>query len=166
MNRNYVIAAILASSLVATAGVALAHGKKGGMRGMGPMMLQFEDVDSNGDGKLTQEEMDSHAKARFDAADTDGNGKLSSEEMTAAARKRQEERRALMIARMVERMDADDDGELSFDEMPGQKTRAGRLFARMDSDGDGAISKAEMEAAREKFGERRRSRMGGLYGSE
>jgi len=166
MKRNYVIAGVVAVSLLAGAGAVLAHGKKGGMRGMGPMMFEFEEVDTNSDGKLSQAEIEAHAKARFAAADTDGNGKLSPAEMAAAAKQKEEDRRAKMIGRMVERMDANKDGELSFDEMPGQKSRAEHMFSRLDSDGDGAISKAEMDSAREKFEKRRGSGHHGKKWSE
>ena len=42
MKRSYVIAGVVTLSLVAAGGAALAHGKKGGMRDMGHMMLDFE----------------------------------------------------------------------------------------------------------------------------
>lgn len=170
MKRNYFIAGVVTVSLLAGAGAALAHDRQGGMRGMGPMMFDFEAADADGDGKVSQAEMAAHAKARFDAADSDGNGKLSAAEMAATAQKRQEERRARMMQKMIERMDADDDGELSFDEMPGQQTRAEQMFSRIDSDGDGAVSKAEMEAARAKGGDQRgkgrhdRHRMHDMHG--
>lgn len=165
MKRSTLIAGIAVMTLAAGAGVATAHGKKAGMDGMrGGPVLNFEEIDANGDGKLTQDEMKAHAKARFKAADTDGNGKLSADEMKAAAQKREEERRAQraerMASRMIERMDKDGDKELSFDEMPGQMTQADRMFARVDADGDGAISKDEMEKARERFGERQGMRDG------
>lgn len=164
MKRDYIIAGIVATSLVASAGMAAAQGKKpGGMRGMGPMMPEFSELDADGDGKVTQAEMEAHAKARFDAADTDGNGKLSAEEMAAAAKKREEERRAKRAAKMLERLDTNNDGEVSFDEMPGQQTRADRMFARVDADGDGNITEAEMQAAAEKFKERR-GKHGGKHG--
>ncbi|MDQ2092249.1 EF-hand domain-containing protein [Marimonas arenosa] len=167
MKRNVVIAGVAALGLVAGAGMVLAHGKKmggegmmGGMRG-GPVM-NFDEIDADKDGKITQAEMQAHAKARFDAADGDGDGKLSAEEMKAAAERRAAEWRAQraerMVARMLERLDADADGALSFDEMPGQKTHAARMFERADSDGDGAISKAEMDEARARFEEHRGKR--------
>lgn len=166
MKREYVIAGIVAASLVAGAGAAVADGMKHGRKGgMGPMMPDFSAVDTNGDGKLTQEEMQAHAKARFDAADTNGDGKLSVDELAAAAQKREEERRAKKAARMLERLDANNDGALSFDEMPGQQSRADRMFARMDADGDGAISKEEMDAAAAKFKERR-GKHGGKHGQK
>ena len=161
MKRNYMIAGVVTVSLLVGAGAAMAQGKQrgmggmGGMGDMGMMMFEFSDVDKNGDGKISQAEMEAHAKVRFDAADTDGNGKLSAAEMTVAAEKMRQERRVRKMAKMIERMDADKDGELSFEEMPGQKTRADRMFMRLDKDGDGAISQEEMEAARKNSGERR-----------
>ncbi len=155
MKRNYFITGVVAISLLTGAGAALAQDKQGGKRGMGPMMFEFSEVDTNGDGKLSKDEMAAHAKARFDAADTDGNGKLSAAEMAAAAKKKQEDRRAKMMTKMIERMDADKDGELSFDEMPGQQSRADKMFSRLDKDGDGAISEEELKAAKKMGGKHR-----------
>ncbi len=155
MKRNYFITGVVAISLLTGAGAALAQDKQGGKRGMGPMMFEFSEVDTNGDGKLSKDEMAAHAKARFDAVDTDGNGKLSAAEMAVAAKKKQEDRRAKMMTKMIERMDADKDGELSFDEMPGQQSRADKMFSRLDKDGDGAISEEELKAAKKKGGKHR-----------
>ncbi|UYV36261.1 EF-hand domain-containing protein [Rhodobacteraceae bacterium D3-12] len=155
MKREYVIAGIVAASIVAGAGMATAQGKQGHGRGMGPMMPEFSELDANGDGNLTQAEMEAHAKAKFDAADTDGNGKLSAEELLEAGKKRKEERRAKRAEKMLKRLDTNNDGEVSFDEMPGQQTQADRMFSRIDADGDGNITEAEMQDAAKKFKERR-----------
>lgn len=154
MKRNYVIAGIVAASLVAGAGVATAQGKKAHGR-MGPMMPAFSELDANGDGNVTKAEMEAHAKARFDAADTDGNGKLSAAEMVEASKKRDDDRRAKRAEKMLKRLDANKDGEVSFDEMPGQQSRADRMFSRLDADGDGNITEAEMKDAADKFKDRR-----------
>ena len=145
MKRNFLIAGVAAASLIATAGMATAFGNKGDHRG-GPrgMMQYFEEIDSNADGKVTRDEIQAHFKARFDQADSNGDGKLSPEEMQAAAEARRAERMAKRSARMLEKFDADKDGALSFEEMPGQANRADMMFDRADADGDGAISKDEM----------------------
>ena len=157
MKRTYLITGLTLLSLAAGSGVALAHGMKGERGGMGGMgggmpMIQFEEADADGDGKVTREEAAAHARAKFDAADTDGNGRLSDAEIRAAVEKRAEEARQRrferMATRMIERMDSDGDGEVSFDEMPGQRSMQDRMFDRLDSDGDGAVSDAEMRAAR------------------
>ena len=153
MKRNTLIAGVAAASLIATAGVAMAFGNKGGERmgGKGPLQ-HFEEIDTNADGKVTMEELQAHRKARFEAADTNGDGKLSAEEMTAAAQARKAERMAKRSARMIEKFDANDDGALSLDEMPGQGDRMGKMFERVDADGDGAITKEEMAKMRGKHG--------------
>lgn len=170
--RTYVIAGLTALGLAAGSGAALAHSKMGNMGGMqgmrGGPVFDFAAVDADGDGKLTRAEMMAHAKARFDAADTDGNGKLSAGEIKAQAAARSEEMREMrserMASRMIERMDADDDGEISFDEMPGQQSRAGMMFGQLDNDGDGAISSEEFAAAREMDDGMRGGRHGGFMG--
>ena len=104
----------------------------------------FEELDADGDGRITQEEMATHMQARFKGADTDGNGSLSRDELLTRMKERQAERGEKYIDHMMERHDANDDGELSLEEM---RDRGGnRMFARFDTDGDGAISAEEFEA--------------------
>ncbi len=171
MKRTQVIAGLTALSLIATAGAAVAFGKDRAMHGQGGPrgpMFQFEEVDANADGKVTAEEIQAYEKARFDAADTNGDGSLSAEEMQASMAKRAEERAAqrqkMMTERMMKRMDANKDGVLSFDEMPGQQTHTEQMFARVDADGDGAVTKEEMDAAKAKMQERRGGKDGHRMG--
>lgn len=166
MKRASILTGALVIALTATSVPALAHGK-GGMRDKGPRgpMLNFEQIDTDQDGKITQAEMDAHTAAKFSEADTDGDGKLSSEEVLARMQARAEEReaqraekRAERMAkgaeRMFERRDADGDGFLSAEEA--KPPKSGDMFARLDTDEDGAISKEELDAAREKAREDRR----------
>ncbi len=106
----------------------------------GGMHPKFADVDADGDGKITQDEMQVHHAAQFSMADTDGNGALSPDEMLARA----QERMARRVSHMIKRLDGDGDGELSMEEMG--KRHKGGMFAQMDSDGDGAISAEEFKA--------------------
>ena len=158
MKRSTLIAGVAALSLIAAAGGAVAFGKKDGHHGMrgghGGPLQNFEEIDTNADGKVTKDEMEAHFKARFAKADTDGDGKLSAKEMQAAAQARQAERMAKRTARMIERMDTDGDGMLSMAEMPGQDGRADKMFDRVDANGDGAITKDEMAEMRGKHGKR------------
>lgn len=104
----------------------------------------FSELDVNGDGELTLDEMMTHRDARFAEADSDGDGSLSRDEMIAAAMGRVEAR----IDRMMARFDDDENGLLSANEMDDMRPRGPmmeRAFARMDSDGDGAISEAEFD---------------------
>lgn len=149
--------------LMGTASVALAHGDKGQRGGgqRGAMMEEmFERTDANGDGKITQEEVDAAAAARFAETDADGDGLLSAEEIQtfAAAQReaRENDRRANRTERMIGRLDANDDGLLSLEELSerGPQDMFARMLDRVDTDEDGAISKEEMEEARANMKER------------
>ena len=134
-------AAIIVGCSVSIAPMASAQDGPG--RG-GPV---FEELDANGDGSITEAEMQDHRMARFAAMDSDGNGSLSAAEMTAAA----EQRKAKRAERMIERMDANDDGEVSQEELAALgEGRRGGGFSRLDADGDGSVTKAEFDAAKDK----------------
>ncbi|SDZ23833.1 Ca2+-binding protein, EF-hand superfamily [Jannaschia faecimaris] len=109
--------------------IAQAHGY-GGPR------PAFEEVDADGNGEITQDEMralgETRRAARFDDADTDGDGFLTAAELTQASQANFEAR----SARMIERMDADGDGQISRDEMDARMERRGERFHRGDDDDD------------------------------
>ncbi|CUH87985.1 EF hand [Phaeobacter sp. CECT 5382] len=132
------IAAIIAAAGVLGATAVMA---KPGFGGCGPMM-QFEELDADGNGEVTKAEMDAHKAARFKTADSNGDGKLSAEEMLAMAQKRAE----IRTQKMIKRFDTDGDGALSESELP-KPGRRGDMFKRMDADGSGGISKDEFEEA-------------------
>lgn len=123
--------------------------------------FDFAQVDADGDGKITQAEIDAHAAARFAQSDTDGNGSLSVEELIARMQTRQDERLQRGAERMIERMDKNDDGVLSADEMAPRDNS--RMFARLDANDDGAISQDEMEKAKDRF-EKKRGKWGKRHG--
>lgn len=164
MKRAILISTVAALTLTAGAGAALAFGKDrmGGHHNGPREMFSFEEVDTNTDGKITQEEIAAHFKAKFDAADTDKDGSLSAEEMAAQMKAKQADSMAKRAAYMVEKRDANSDGKLSFDEMQPQKQ--GRMFDRLDGDDDGAISKEEFakignRMAKRGYGEDKNGRM-------
>ncbi|GAB5437623.1 EF-hand domain-containing protein [Falsiruegeria mediterranea] len=113
----------------------------------------FQELDADGNGEITQAEMEAHRTARFAKADTDGDGKLSLEEATAKG----QERAAKRAEKMFERHDANKDGFLDAEELP-KPRRAGKFFDRMDKDGSGGISEAEFAEARERMKEHRKKR--------
>ncbi len=167
MKRAILISTIAALTLTAGAGSALALGKdRMGGHHMGPRgeIFQFEEVDANKDGKITQEEIAAHFKARFDAADTDKDGTLSAEEMAAQMQVKQAEKLNKRAKHMIVDRDADNDGKLSFEEM--QSKRADRMFNRVDANEDGAISAEEFAAMQDRMekrfgGEGKMKRFGG-----
>ena len=147
MKKPILTSGVLIFALALGAGSAMAKGGPGGgFRGP----IDFEQIDSNGDGVITQEDISVRAEERFKAADTNGDGKLSAEEMKAGAESRRAERMQSRIDRMVERHDADGDGMLTLEEMQSDE-RGGRFFERFDKDGDGSITSEEFEAAKAEF---------------
>ena len=152
MKRTTALTGALVLALVGASLPAMAQQQGDGQRGPRGPMFQFEDVDANSDGKITQDEITAHAAARFAAADTDGDGMLSQDEMIARMQAQRDERMAQGAARMIERRDTNGDGVLSAEEMAPRNTD--RMFARLDANDDGEVSKEEMEQARERFEKR------------
>ena len=114
---------------------------EGGPRGGHGPQMNFERLDTNGDGMLTLEELQARGQSKFAETDTNSDGFLDVEELAAAA----ERERAQMIERLLERKDTNGDGMLSIEEMA--PDNAGKLFERADTNGDGMIDADEWEAA-------------------
>ena len=122
---------------------------RGGMHGM--HQVSFSDLDADGDGQLTQEELNSAKQVWLSMNDSDGDGSLSKEELQAAITKMMSEAVQNKIDHAFERMDDNGDGLISADEMGGMKGGE-RRFSRIDSDGDGMISESEFNTAKDKRG--------------
>jgi len=156
MTQTKILAVILATAgaLAATTVVA-----KPGCGGMGPKM-QFEELDTDGNGEISKAEMEAHKAARFATSDSNGDGNISAEELVAQAQKRAAKR----VEKMISHLDKDGDGMLSHDEMANRGGRHGNRFERADSDGNGAISKEEFEQAKQHRGGKHRRAHGGPEG--
>ncbi len=125
-----------------------------GMRGQGPfLMLEFDAIDTDKDGKITVAELDAHRAAAVVGTDANNDGKLSAEELAAQDLRMMTERANTRAARMIETLDTDGDSLLSAAEMAA-RPMPDRIFDRLDADGDGAITKAEAETARTRMAER------------
>ena len=122
--------------------------------GPGDRMPSFEVLDADGDGKVTEAELEAFRASRFAEIDTDGDGTVTRDEFVARSVAQAEER----ADRMFERLDADGDGALSRDALEARRGGRGpdpaRMISRLDSDGDGAVSQEEFNAARERIAER------------
>ena len=130
--------------LLTTAAIAQPGGGPGGFDGhRGPQFSQF---DMNGDGAVSQDEVNAWRDAHFASLDTDGDGLVSRDEMIAVATARVEER---VDANFAYR-DLDEDGMLSQNELMGRGTP---MFDRLDTDGDGLVTEAEV--ATRPYGHRR-----------
>ncbi len=140
--------ALAAAGIAAAALTTGAFAEKGPKDGLGgPFMEQrFDELDADKDGKVTEAEIQAWHAARFAAADADKNGTLSADELTAMQVARMQERMAERSARMIKKLDANGDGQLSAEEMA-QMGKRETPFERADADGDGAISKEEALAA-------------------
>lgn len=148
--------AVIFSGLAALALTSLSLGaiaQPSDMRqGPGAPGMDFATLDANGDGQVTQDELDAAAAQRFADVDTDGNGSVSAEEMVAhmqvMADQQRASRQTRMAERMIARMDQNGDGLLSAQEMkPGAAPAPKTMFERLDSDADGAISEEEFATA-------------------
>ncbi|MEJ6394350.1 EF-hand domain-containing protein [Gymnodinialimonas sp. 2305UL16-5] len=129
----------------------------------GPRMI-FEELDADGNGAVTLEELAAAGDARFVNTDTNGDGQLSRDELLARAAERNAER----VDRMIERADTNGDGALTQAEL--DEAREGRrrgpdperMFERMDADGDGSVTEAEFDEAVSRL----LDRMGRRHGSD
>lgn len=147
-------------------GGGMGHGMAGG-----GTMFDFAAVDADGDGRITEAELQAWRAAQIAGLDADGNGLISEAELTAQITARMAERAAKMAKARIAAHDADGDGSLSAAELAAPPLPM-RLFDRVDADGDGAITQAELDAARERMQEHRgdghgrggRMRHGGWFG--
>ena len=144
---------MIAVALMIGAGVNLAgftSSAQAAPRGERP---SFDELDANGDGQVTRAEMQAHKQARFAAMDADGDGGLSKAELLANAQARAEKR----VDRMLSKLDADQDGILSTDELANSRRERGadRMFERADADGSGGISKDEFDTIKAKMKRRK-----------
>ncbi|NIZ14708.1 EF-hand domain-containing protein [Phaeobacter sp. HF9A] len=142
MKKRILIATLLTLSTAAAGTLAVAKPGFGPEFGRKHQKPSFQQLDANGDGELTQAEMQALHQTRFEAADSNGDGLLSAEELNAKA----QERIARRTASMIERFDTDGDGALSAAEMP-ERPGPHKFLEKADTDGNGSISKAEFDTA-------------------
>lgn len=106
----------------------------------------FDRLDTDGDGRVTEDERRTAQARSFARADRNGDGRLDAAEI-GAMRERLARFAAVAdagIAALPDRRDRDGDGALSLQEF----TANGPFWALADADGDGAISRAEFERVR------------------
>ena len=112
------------------------QGRRGGLLGaFGPAGAAdlFEAADGDGDGALTQAELDAFLAAQVSGADADGDGALALEEFAPLYFERM---RPVMVD-AFQALDEDGSGELAQAELD---DRFGGVVARLDRDGDDALT--------------------------
>ncbi|MCR8546812.1 EF-hand domain-containing protein [Salipiger sp. P9] len=138
--------------VMGTAGLASAfpggNAQRGDAQGRAPMMLEmFDQLDADGDGKVTKDELAAMGPAAaFAEADANGDGALEGDELTAFQAAQDKAREARRQQMMLQRFDADKDGKLSLEEMQANARGPAQMFDRLDTDKDGAVSKDELSA--------------------
>ena len=131
----------------------------------GPLATMFQRFDSDGDGRVTQAEVQAFRAARAAALDADGDGFITADELVAQHVRDASEMAQARVARMMERRDTDGDGRLSAAELAAGPVMGGgrggdgpdmaRMFDRLDADNDGAVTLAETQAGMERMQQRR-----------
>jgi hypothetical protein len=154
--KTYITAAIVTATSLALALPAAAQTAAPAPRGIAPFDITRFDTD--GDGKVTAQELTAAHAAEVTGLDANGDGLIDLAELVARATVNAEARARAQIAAL----DVDGDGMLSAAELlahrSGRSVNPEALIRRLDTDGDGAISAAEAEAARGKIGTRQNPR--------
>ena len=159
--KQALVAAVAVAGLVLVAGNMVYAQDRGPGRGRGgpgemPSVEQiFQQLDKNGDGKLTKDELPERMAQFLMRADTNGDGSITKDELMEARKKMAAAKPAAgaglpSVDEMLQRHDKNSDGKLTKDELP--EFAAERLM-RADTNGDGAVSKEELTEQRKKWAE-------------
>jgi Ca2+-binding EF-hand superfamily protein len=130
MKKQILISALI---LTATTGIALAQDAPRNANRLHHGF--FAAMDTNGDGVISQEEIDQRQAERFQRMDTDGDGVLSVDELYNGLQRERAER-------MHKWLDRNGDGQVSQEEFNAIHSKK---FSRLDRDGDGTLSKEELQ---------------------
>ena len=107
--------------------------------------------DTNGDGKISIEEINADQARMFNALDVDGDKSMSVEEIRRRGRSLQ----IFRTTTLFDLLDANGDGKLSVAEI---QAPSQRWFKRYDKNGDGLMDADEISDGRERGGRRGRHR--------
>ncbi|WP_417808967.1 EF-hand domain-containing protein [Thioclava sp.] len=176
MSRKTIIAALLAGTSLAFTLPAVAQdqatttdqaqaetpatppkaGKRAMMNGGNFFGFDITEIDTNGDGSITLDEIQAKRVADAKALDANGDGMISQDELVNFELAKQKARIEARVAQRFAAQDVNGDGELSAAELI-ERPMPTRMFERMDRNNDGALSPDEMQVARKMM----RDRMGG-----
>lgn len=108
-------------------------------------MFLFNEVDADKDGSVTTAEIEGFKANRFAAMDANSDGQVDAQELVNF-------RMLQRAKRQIARMDKNDDGVLSLEELPDRTPP----FARFDLDENGVVTQAELDIASKAMGRRMR----------
>ena len=147
MEKN-TVKILLATALIAVGASAVSAQGRGGPQ------MSFEELDVDGSGEITLEDLTALRDNRFADLDSNGDGSITLDEFTASHMARAAERATAMF----EQLDVDGDGVLSRDVVDRERRgdRVGRMIERFDADNSGGVSAEEYEEARAMFREHRK----------
>jgi Ca2+-binding EF-hand superfamily protein len=109
----------------------------------------FDRLDTNGDGKITQDELKASVQKRFADFDLNKDGKITEDEAKQVAESKLGEHREKRDEWLKE-ADKNGDGKWSKDELPRMPER---FFAKLDTNNDNVLTKDELAAGRARFDE-------------
>jgi Ca2+-binding EF-hand superfamily protein len=152
--KKYLLASgALALGAAAFAGASLADGGWGRHHGggHGGGMRFFEQFDANQDGRITQAEIDEVRRSRLTEFDQNGDGSLTLEEYQALWLDAMRER----MVDQFQAHDDDGDGMVTAEEFG---ERYDRMVSRLDTDDDGEVTLDEMRRRGDRRGDSERDR--------
>jgi len=172
MSRKTIIAALLAGSSLAFTLPAVAQaqaakteqsqaatpkaGKRAMMKDGNVFGFNIVEIDTNGDGSISLDEIQAKRAADSKALDANGDGMISQDELVTFQMAKEKARIEARVAKRFAAQDVNGDGELSAAELMARPLPT-QMFERMDRNDDGVLSPDEMQAARKMM----RARMDG-----
>ena len=119
----------------------------------------FSELDLDGDGMITMENLADYQQQMFDAIDADNSGSLSKEEIENTINVRAMDHNTSMSSHMISSLDVDKDGVLSVTEF-GSRHTSSKIFSSMDKNEDGSISAEEYDSKKSRMNKHKRNRHG------